>query len=590
MKRFYLVLIGLIIASVCLAASFRATAQSESGGQARENPATSPNLVISQFFGGGGSGNAQYNNDFVELFNRGSEPVSLNGFSVQYASATGTNWLVTPLSNTILQPGQYYLIQFASSGAAGGALPTPDLIAPQVTSGGSTFITNLSATAGKLALVNTTAQLPASICPLAEASIVDFVGYGAAASCFETNRVPDLNAVSAGIRIGGGCVDTDDNNGNFTIAAPAPRNTSSPTTVCTGTGNTLAANGSANPTTVSPNGTTLLLVRVFPATTPPSNGITVTGNLTNIGGSATQTFYDNGTNGDATAGDNIFSYQYTIPGDVAGGQRNLSVTVTDAQGRTANPIIGLTVNAVLPNDDPLLLGNPTNATNDTANENNYLMVKSQYTLSYNRGKAEPNWVAWRLDSSWLGTAPRQDDFRPDPALPNDWYHVLDTDYSGSGYDRGHMCPSGDRTRSIPDNSATFLMTNFVPQLPANNQGPWEDFESYCRTLAQAGNEIYIVSGGAGVAGTIAGGKIVVPQVTWKVALVLPNGDDDLQRVGKATRTIAIIVPNRPPVDINAPWRNFRVSVNAVETLTGYNFFSNVPINRQQLIERQKDRQ
>jgi endonuclease G len=236
------------------------------------------------------------------------------------------------------------------------------------------------------------------------------------------------------------------------------------------------------------------------------------------------------------------------------------------------------------------LGNPTNATTDIANENNYLMVKPQYSLSYNRSKAIPNWVAWRLDTSWLGSAPRQDDFRPDPALPASWYQVTSQDYTGSGYDRGHMTPSADRTRSIPDNSATFLMTNILPQLPANNRGPWEDFESYCRTLARTGNELYIVSGGAGIAGTIAGGKIVVPQVTWKVVLVLPDGDNDLQRVNKGTRTIAIIVPNQSPLDINAPWRNFRVSVDAVEHLTGYNFFSNVPKNSQELMERRKDRQ
>jgi endonuclease G len=82
----------------------------------------------------------------------------------------------------------------------------------------------------------------------------------------------------------------------------------------------------------------------------------------------------------------------------------------------------------------------------------------------------------------------------------------------------------------------------------------------------------------------------VPQVTWKVALVLPNGDNDLQRINRATRTIGIIVPNQPPLDINAPWRNFRVSINAVENLTGYNFFSNIPKNTQELIERRKDRQ
>jgi endonuclease G len=153
-----------------------------------------------------------------------------------------------------------------------------------------------------------------------------------------------------------------------------------------------------------------------------------------------------------------------------------------------------------------------------------------------------------------------------------------------------MTPSGDRTRSAADNSATFLMTNIIPQLAANNQGPWEEFESYCRTLANQGNELYIISGGAGNAGTIAQGRIVVPQVTWKVVLVLPNGNNDLQRVTKGTRTIAIIVPNQPPLNINAPWRNFRVSVNAVEVLTSYDFFTNVPKNTQELLERRIDRE
>jgi len=241
-----------------------------------------------------------------------------------------------------------------------------------------------------------------------------------------------------------------------------------------------------------------------------------------------------------------------------------------------------------PIEEPLILGNPSNATTDIANENNYLMTKAQYTLSYNRSRATANWVAWRLDSSWFGTAPDQNDFRPDPALPNGWYRVLDSDYSGSGYDRGQMTPSGDRTRSIPDNSATFLMTNIVPQISENNEGPWEDFENYCRTLASQGNELYIVSGVAGNAGTIAQGRIVVPQFTWKVVLVLPNGEDDLQRVGKGTRTIAIIVPNQLPLNRNAPWRNFRVKVDAVENLTGYNFFRNIPINRQELLERRVD--
>jgi hypothetical protein len=84
-----------------------------------EAEAVSPNVVISQFYGGGGLNGAHFTHDFVELFNRGSSPVNLNGWSVQYASANGTQWLVTPLSGIMLQPGQFYLIQYRSCCAAG---------------------------------------------------------------------------------------------------------------------------------------------------------------------------------------------------------------------------------------------------------------------------------------------------------------------------------------------------------------------------------------------------------------------------------------------------------------------------------------
>ncbi len=547
----------------------------------------SPNIVVSQFYGGGGNvAGSQYSNDFVELFNRGDQPVNLNGWSTQYASSSGSNWLVTPLGNVTLQPGQYYLIQYASGGANGSALPTPDLIAPPVTVGANTFVPNLSGTSGKIALVNSTAQLPAAACPVS-ASIVDLVGYGSNAACFEGVRTADLSNTTAGKRNSGGCTDTDNNNADFAIAAPAPRNTATPASTCN-LGGLLQAGIQASPNVVSPGGNMLLTVTVIPATIPPSTGITVTGNLSSIGGSASQPFFDNGTNGDTVAGDNVYSFLAVLPANTTGGTKTITGVAADAQARSVDLTQVVTVNAPLPGEDPLLFGNPSGATPDIANENNYLMHKPQYSLSYNRSKATANWVAWRLDASWIGNTPRQDDFRPDTALPIGWYQVTDADYSGSGYDRGHMCPSGDRTNSVPNNSATFLMTNMVPQLAANNQGPWEDLESYCRTLAQQGSEVYIISGPTGNIGTIAQGNIVVPAFTWKVVLVLPNGSDDLSRVNKGTRAFGIIVPNQPPLNINSPWRNFRVTVNAVEYLTGYDFLSAIPKNTQELIERRRD--
>ena len=134
------------------------------------------------------------------------------------------------------------------------------------------------------------------------------------------------------------------------------------------------------------------------------------------------------------------------------------------------------------------------------------------------------------------------------------------------------------------------MTNFVPQLAANNQGPWEDFESYCRTLAGQGNEIYIIDGPVGSLGTIAAGRVVIPATTWKVVLILPNGTNDLQRVSRATRAFGIIVPNQASgVNINDLWRKYRVTVDAVEILTGYNFFSAIPKNTQEIIEHRRDK-
>jgi endonuclease G, mitochondrial len=247
----------------------------------------------------------------------------------------------------------------------------------------------------------------------------------------------------------------------------------------------------------------------------------------------------------------------------------------------------------------LVMGNPSNAVADVNQPTNYLLDKPQFVISYHRDRGIPNWVSWHLDSTWLGSAPRQNDFRPDSSLPADWYHVQATDYQGSGFDRGHHTPSADRTNSVATNSATFLMTNMMPQAPDNNQGPWEQLESYSRTLVSGGNELYIVAGGAGTGGTgsnggttttVASGHVTVPNVTWKVIMVLPAASgDDVSRVTTSTRVIAIIMPNTQGIRTNT-WQQYRVSVDQVEALTGFDFFSNVPTSIQNVIEAQVDNQ
>jgi len=244
----------------------------------------------------------------------------------------------------------------------------------------------------------------------------------------------------------------------------------------------------------------------------------------------------------------------------------------------------------------LTLGNPSNAVANTAQATNYLMAKPQFALSYNSERGIPNWVSWHLDASWVGSAKRQDDYRADVSLPAGWYHVseLDYDFASNGFDRGHNCPSGDRTNSVADNSATFLMTNMIPQAPRNNQFTWGSLEDYCRKLASQGNELYIIMGNYGVGGTgsagyrttIAGGKVTVPSNIWKVVVVLPNGDDDINRITSTTRVIAINTPNDNSV--NTSWGIYRTSVDAIEAATGYDLLSKLPESLQAILEARVD--
>ena len=229
----------------------------------------------------------------------------------------------------------------------------------------------------------------------------------------------------------------------------------------------------------------------------------------------------------------------------------------------------------------LLLGNPSAAITLFADPQNYLITRPQYVLSYNRDKGIPNWVSWQLNQSWLGTLPRLP-FQTDISLPADWYHVTPDDYTGSGFDRGHMIPAADRNHTTADSQAVFLMTNILPQAPDNNRGPWEQLESYCRSLVRQGKELYIIAGGAGTGGmgergkrsVIGRGKIAVPAWTWKVAVVFDRAGMSLADVTAQTRVIAVKMPNEQGIK-ERDWRDFITTIDEIEKLTGYDLLSNV---------------
>lgn len=248
-------------------------------------------------------------------------------------------------------------------------------------------------------------------------------------------------------------------------------------------------------------------------------------------------------------------------------------------------------------DDNLTLGNPSNAIINTSYSDNFLMVKSAYTLSYNKNKGIANWVSWHLSTAWKGPTERQNDFRPDPNLPQNWYEVTPSDYARTGFDRGHLCPSDDRDGTLEDNQETFFMTNMTPQAPDHNRGIWKTLEDFGRTLTQQGNEVYIIAGTIGEGGTGTNGfaktigkndNITVPASLWKIIVVLPVGQNDVLRINENTRIIAVNIPNDNSIGANS-WKNYRVSVDELERLTGYDFLSNVSVEIQAVIEGRVDR-
>jgi DNA/RNA endonuclease G (NUC1) len=542
-------------------------------------PLANSTIVISQIYPGGGNGSATYTNDYVQLYNRGNATVDLSGWSLQYAPATGTSdWTGRqPLGGTI-GPGQYYLIALASGGAVGSALPPANVAG----------LINMGQSAGKVALVDTFDVLSGQ-CP-SSPHVMDLVGYGTTANCWEgTGAAPAPTPVNvtALVRQDGGFTDTNDNKSDFVTGVPAPSTTAPivqlPPQVL-GTYPTVNGFNIPRDATIQVTFTEAVVLDpswfaiVCDTTGPHSAAVEATDSNNNryitpntnfaAGESCTVTIAKSKVH-DADTG------ALTPPADY-------SWSFTVASG-AAPPESA---------DVHLLMGNPTGATPEVEQPGNFLMSKPEFAMSYNRDMGRPNWVSWHLTDAWIPVnhPTRVDTFRPDPAVPSDWYRVQSFDFSGSGFDRGHMTPNADRESSVPDNQATFLMSNMVAQSPDNNQGPWAAFENYLRTVVHGDpnhlNELYVVSGPAGIGGTgsnggvsttVANGHVTVPAYTWKVALVLAdNGsDDDIARVNCSTTTIAVIMPNVQGIR-NTTWDTYLTTVNAVEATTGYHFFSALP--------------
>jgi hypothetical protein len=196
----------------------------------------SGSLVLAEVYAAGGNSGAAYANDYVELFNRGASPVAVDGWTLQYASASSTSWQSTALAGTIPAGGRY-LVQLASGGANGAALPTAD----------ATGSSNLAATGGKVALV---ADATALSCGASAGScssvsgVEDLVGYGGATD-YEGSGAAAAGSATNAVTRTDSCTDTDDNTADFATAAPDPQNSSAAATACSVTPPANGASGSA---------------------------------------------------------------------------------------------------------------------------------------------------------------------------------------------------------------------------------------------------------------------------------------------------------------------------------------------------------
>ncbi len=306
------VALALLLVSLCAAVEARAA---------------SSTVVISQVYTAGGNSGATYNADYVELFNLSGAAVNITGWALQYfsatASATSTPVISPVQGSVILQPGQRYLIQ-ATPGTVGAALPsTADQTSSNLAMG---------AAAGRIYVTNSTAALSnASGCPT---SYVDFVGYGSTANCYETARAT-APTVSQAIARTNACVDADNNATEFALTSAAARNSSATPTPC---GATVISAAFVTPASVNAGQSTLL-------TATGTQGLTVTADLSSLGGSTTQPLYDDGSHGDVTANDGTYSDTVPVPSSTAPASYTFTVTGTNSGSQSSKATTVLTVTA-----------------------------------------------------------------------------------------------------------------------------------------------------------------------------------------------------------------------------------------------------
>lgn len=209
---------------------------------------------------------------------------------------------------------------------------------------------------------------------------------------------------------------------------------------------------------------------------------------------------------------------------------------------------------------------------DTPNNDN-IFQRPQYIFSYDNSRNTTNWVAWELSDSWYGDEPRYEGtFKTDPLLPDSWYKVRHDDYTHSGYDRGHLVRSEERTLNGEDNFSTFYTTNILPMTPDLNRGPWLDLEyeleEYLKENPDVRAQVY--SGGIFTTdSTIMGkGVVPVPDTLWKAVYLYKH---EGFAYDNAVAVIGVKMPNIQGIR-SVDWQDYTVVIDAIEDSTGYDLF------------------
>jgi len=231
-----------------------------------------------------------------------------------------------------------------------------------------------------------------------------------------------------------------------------------------------------------------------------------------------------------------------------------------------NILIILLLSLLFPSGEDIIL--PEISSNDE------IITHSYYTLSYNENHEQANWIAYKLTKHMIrnGLHDRKNNFRSDNKVRNQSSQL--SDYKGSGYDRGHLCPAGDMKISKVAMSESFYMSNISPQSPSFNRGIWKSLESIVRTWAIENDEIYVVTGPilTDIIGEIGSNSVSIPKYYYKV--ILDYKEPELKGIG-------FILENKKS---QLSLSSYAISIDEVEELTGIDFFSSLPDDIENTIE------